>query len=314
MGICRPKGYGFGAVLAWNRVIDFAFLVWNRVWFWQRSMGPHMFIYFSCYFDIDQGHSSSKQIGKETKPRRRVIGLDNAIKGRFKWSEKGLKNNIFWSERGSEFWEPCGTPPIWRSKKSYWKLHTKWLALNTYLLQKPALGWPSLSHCGKLLVRMLNGAEFIMYCLFPWSLAGFMWTKTVIRDFLYYTIFPKPCLRNIAFTVKTKSTYHTSPTQATTSKHEATWGTLCTMGMKWCRDVMCQRLVQNSAWRHCSDRLTSTFLVFSRLGMTWASCYNKLLQHYSTDYWTDSENGKLFEICFVCLCLFFVFLFFYNRL
>ena len=44
-----------------------------------------MFIYFSCYFDIDQGHSSSKQIEKENKPRRKVIGLDNAIKDHFKW-------------------------------------------------------------------------------------------------------------------------------------------------------------------------------------------------------------------------------------
>ena len=53
-------------------------------------MRPHMsVIYFSCYFDIDQGHSTSKQIEKEKKPRRKVIGLDNAIKGRFKWSEKG---------------------------------------------------------------------------------------------------------------------------------------------------------------------------------------------------------------------------------
>ena len=47
------------------------------------------FIYFSCYFDINQGHSSSKQIEKENKPRRKVIGLDNAIKGHFKCSEKG---------------------------------------------------------------------------------------------------------------------------------------------------------------------------------------------------------------------------------
>ena len=31
-------------------------------------MRSHMFIYFSCYFDIDQGHSSSKQIEKENKP------------------------------------------------------------------------------------------------------------------------------------------------------------------------------------------------------------------------------------------------------
>ena len=60
-----------------------------------------MFIYFSCYFDIDQGHPSSKQIEKENKPRR-VIGLDNAIKGRFKWYEKGSgKSYIMASNRVS---------------------------------------------------------------------------------------------------------------------------------------------------------------------------------------------------------------------
>ena len=61
-------------------------------------MRPHMFIYFSCYFDIDQGHSSSKQIEKENKPWQKVIGLDNTIKNRFSWSglKKGMENNIFW--------------------------------------------------------------------------------------------------------------------------------------------------------------------------------------------------------------------------
>ena len=82
MGMCRPKG--FGAVSVWNSL---AFLVWDRVRFWQGSVTPHVFIYFSCYFDIDQGHSVSKQIGKGSKPRRKVIGF--AIKGHFKWSEKG---------------------------------------------------------------------------------------------------------------------------------------------------------------------------------------------------------------------------------
>ena len=30
--------------------------------------------------------------------------------------KRSMKNNIFWSEIGSGFWEPCGTPPysIWR--------------------------------------------------------------------------------------------------------------------------------------------------------------------------------------------------------
>ena len=62
-----------------------------------------MFIYFSCYFDIDQGHSSSKQIEKENKPRRKVIGLDNAIKGRLSVLKKGVGNHMFWSEIGSGF-------------------------------------------------------------------------------------------------------------------------------------------------------------------------------------------------------------------
>ena len=30
IGMCRPKGYGFGSDFVRNRVIDFSFLVWNR--------------------------------------------------------------------------------------------------------------------------------------------------------------------------------------------------------------------------------------------------------------------------------------------
>ena len=78
MGMCHPKGYGFGAVLFWNKIMDFAFLVWNRVWLWQGSMNlDHMFIFCPCYFDIDQaGHSFSKQLRKITNQGE-------------KWSENG---------------------------------------------------------------------------------------------------------------------------------------------------------------------------------------------------------------------------------
>ena len=64
----RTLGYGFRAVLVWNRVWFlpfFAFLVWNRAW---------LHIY---------GYSLSGS---------------------------GLKRGIFWSEIGSGFWGPCGTP------------------------------------------------------------------------------------------------------------------------------------------------------------------------------------------------------------
>ena len=73
MGMCRTLGYGFRAVLVWNRVCllpFFAFLVWNRAW---------LQIY---------GYRFS---GSDLK--------------------RGMKNHIFCYEIGSEFWEPCGTPP-----------------------------------------------------------------------------------------------------------------------------------------------------------------------------------------------------------
>ena len=40
-------------------------------------------------------HLSSKQIVKENKPRRKVIRLYKAIKGRFKWSEKEYGNDYY---------------------------------------------------------------------------------------------------------------------------------------------------------------------------------------------------------------------------
>ena len=51
------------------------------------------------HVQYDQGYSSSKQIEKENKPQQKVIGLDNTIKGHFRWFKKGMENNIFWSER-----------------------------------------------------------------------------------------------------------------------------------------------------------------------------------------------------------------------
>ena len=69
MGMCRPKGNGFGAALVWNKVIDFAVLVWNRLWFWQEVWHRTCSFISLVIFDIDQGHSSSKQIEKENEPR-----------------------------------------------------------------------------------------------------------------------------------------------------------------------------------------------------------------------------------------------------
>ena len=50
----------------------------------------HLFLLL-CY--IDQGHSSSKPNESKIKPRRKVIGLDEAIKDRF-FAESGLKKGV----------------------------------------------------------------------------------------------------------------------------------------------------------------------------------------------------------------------------
>ena len=83
-----------------------------------------MFIYFSCYFDIDQGYSSAKQVEKENKPRRKFTGLDDGIKDRFKkgidcwgqvWNRAEKSYILVWNR--VRFLEPYGTraPKIWGS-------------------------------------------------------------------------------------------------------------------------------------------------------------------------------------------------------
>ena len=64
-------------------------------------MTPHMFI--SCCFDTEQGHSSSKQIEKENKKNGESLDYITRLKANSRGLKKGLENNIFWSEIGSEF-------------------------------------------------------------------------------------------------------------------------------------------------------------------------------------------------------------------
>ena len=59
----------------------------------------NMFIYFSCYFDIDQGHSDRFKWCIVQTEARSEMGY------RFSGSglKRGMKNPIFWSEIGSGF-------------------------------------------------------------------------------------------------------------------------------------------------------------------------------------------------------------------
>ena len=50
--MCRATGYGFLAVLVWNRVSISTILVWNGVWFVHSSLELGMFIRRIIYFII----------------------------------------------------------------------------------------------------------------------------------------------------------------------------------------------------------------------------------------------------------------------
>ena len=52
IGICGAKGYGFLAVLVWNRVSISTILVWNRVWFVHSSLELCVFFRRSYFFII----------------------------------------------------------------------------------------------------------------------------------------------------------------------------------------------------------------------------------------------------------------------
>ena len=72
----------------------------------------HMFISLLLLFWHWPGTFIFKTGVKKNKPRRKVIGLNNTINYATSSGLKmGMENNIVWSEIGSGFWEPCGTPP-----------------------------------------------------------------------------------------------------------------------------------------------------------------------------------------------------------
>ena len=60
-GICGPKGYGFLAVLVWNRASIVTILVWNRVWFMHSSLKLGMFFRRSYFLII-------RRSGRQQKP------------------------------------------------------------------------------------------------------------------------------------------------------------------------------------------------------------------------------------------------------
>ena len=79
---------------------------------WQRTCS-----FISLVFDIDKGHSDRFKwctVQMEASPGKPGSNVKTRSEMGYRFSgsglKRGLKNNIFWSEIGSGFWEPCGTP------------------------------------------------------------------------------------------------------------------------------------------------------------------------------------------------------------
>ena len=73
IGGCRPKGYGFSAVLVINRISILATLVLNRVWFCTLVLGMHSRSYFFIIIDMAIHKSQSKIMFKATVSAPTVI-------------------------------------------------------------------------------------------------------------------------------------------------------------------------------------------------------------------------------------------------
>ena len=70
----------------------------------------NMLIYFSCYFDIDEGHSDRFKwciVQTEASPGKPGSNVKTRSEMGYRFSGSGLKggmkNHIFWSETGSGF-------------------------------------------------------------------------------------------------------------------------------------------------------------------------------------------------------------------
>ena len=55
IGMCRPIGWGFCAVLVWKRVYTLSILVWNRVWFSRKPRSVWMYLSFQFQMSEKEG-------------------------------------------------------------------------------------------------------------------------------------------------------------------------------------------------------------------------------------------------------------------
>ena len=94
-----------------------------------------------------------------------------------------------------------------------------------------------------------------------------LWVLEFLRA-RFLAISPAVCLNN-----KTRP-WHADRLPWVVATLDTTFRGRCALWVrKWCRDVMCQRVVQIVHGQIAvSDRPTDEFLDFSRLGMRWVSC------------------------------------------
>ena len=119
--MCRPKGWGFRAVLVWKWVQTLLILVWSRVWFSRELRERRNLFTVSIPNELrkKEKYASSKCVLRNLFCCCSNLSNDDIISGQvWEWvwilearSEKGCEKWHFWSEIWSGFGEPGGTPP-----------------------------------------------------------------------------------------------------------------------------------------------------------------------------------------------------------
>ena len=111
IGMCRPIGSGFWAVVVWKRVYTLPILVWNRVWF-SRELRECMNV-VSFQFQMSEKERDLKIFFCLCSNSSK----DNLISALRPNLKTGVENYIFWSEIRSGFREPGGHTPTKDSKE-----------------------------------------------------------------------------------------------------------------------------------------------------------------------------------------------------
>ena len=78
IGMCRPKGYGFGAFLVWKQIYTLPIWVWIRVWF-SRELRERTNVFIVTVILTEWGRTREKELTHDLLERNRNMRIRNAF-------------------------------------------------------------------------------------------------------------------------------------------------------------------------------------------------------------------------------------------